>query len=540
MRHKRRGIWQSIGWGEYLSRTCGVALGLERLGLGPGEVVSLVSESRPEWLYADMAIQALGLMSHAVHPTCPADQLVRQLARAGTRVAFVEHATQAASLLAASSVLPRLSLVVVFEDRGLRLLDDPRVLGLPSFAAPADDAGRAAFAERIAAGIGDDLAVLSPSAGQSGEPRIAAFSHASILRQAGLLHGGLGLQDGDRVLCFAPLAHLTDRLVATAAPLLNEVLVHFPESPATVANDLREVEPDWVHAPPRFWEKMKARTDSAALRSAPRARRLYERSMEGQSAGWLRSAARRKLRRSLGLGRVHHAFSGGAPVAAALADWYRALGVRLHDLYESAESCGPLVLKPDTARVDARGQLHVRAPLLLAGHWQDGALQPVQTDEDGWLPTGDIAARDAEGRLHVTGRDADRFTTSAGDLVSPAAVEAALQASSFIAAAWLIRTSAGQCACLLCLEEDSVLTFAQREGIPFTDFASLAAHPEIRALVQREIDALNGALPPSQRIASFGLLPGSLDDEVLTSALRIHRPVAARRFADRVEALGAG
>ena len=537
MRHKRRGIWQTIAWAEYLSRTCGIASGLERLGLRPGEVLSVVSESRPEWLYADMAIQALGLMSHAVHPTCTPKLLVRQLSRAGTRVAFVEHAAQAACLVAASSMLPRLRLVVVFEDRGLRQLQDPRVVGLTAFAPPADDAGRAALSDRIASGRGNDLSVLSPSAGQSGEPRMAAFSHASILRQAGVLRDELGLQNADRALCFAPLAQLTERLVATAAPLSCNVLVHFPESPATVANDLREVEPDWVHAPPRFWEKMKARTESAALRSAPRARRLYERSVEGRGAGWLGFAARRQLRRTLGLGRVQHAFSGGAPVSAALGAWYHAIGVRLQDMYESVETCGPVVLRPGMARVDAGGQLHVRAPVLMAGHWHEDALQPVRPDDDGWLPTGDFAVVDADGRPRVLGRHVDRFITSAGDWVSPAAVEAMLQSSSFVAAAWLVRSPEGRCACLLSLEEDCVLTYAQRNGIPFTDFSSLAAHPEIHALVQAQIDDLNNTLPAPQHIASFGLLPSDLGDEVLTAALWIRRDVAAARFADRLEAL---
>jgi long-chain acyl-CoA synthetase len=537
MRHKRRGIWQAIAWSEYLSRTCGIASGLERLGLQPGEVLSVVSESRPEWLYADMAIQALGLMSHAVHPTCTPTLLVRQLLRAGTRVAFVEHAAQAACLVAASSMLPRLRLVVVFEDRGLRQLEDPRVVSLTAFAPPADNAGLAALSQRIGTGRGVDLSVLSPSAGQSGEPRMAAFSHATILRQSDVLLDQLGLRDANRVLCFAPLAQLTERLVATAVPLSCDVLVHFPESPATVPNDLREVEPDWVHAPPRFWEKMKARTESAALRSAPRARRLFELSMEGQGAGWLRSAARRQLRRTLGLGRVHRAFSGGAPVSAALGAWYLAIGVQLEDMYESVETCGPLVLGPETARVDASGQLHVRPPATLAGHWHDDALQPVRRDDRGWLPTGDIAAVDAGGRFSVLGRDADRFITSAGDWVSPAAVEAVLQTSSFIAAAWLVRTAQGRCACLLSLEEDCVLTYAQRQGIPFTDYSSLAARPEIHALVQAQIDNLNNALPASRRIASFGLLPSDLDDEVLTAALRIRRDVAAARFAQRLEEL---
>ena len=165
-----------------------------------------------------------------------------------------------------------------------------------------------------------------------------------------------------------------------------------------------------------------------------------------------------------------------------------------------------------------------------------GELRIVESD-------GAISAIDfrpfayADGRPRVLGRHVDRFITSAGDWVSPAAVEAMLQSSSFVAAAWLVRSPEGRCACLLSLEEDCVLTYAQRNVIPFTDFSSLAAHPEIHALVQAQIDDLNNTLPAPQHIASFGLLPSDLGDEVLTAALWIRRDVAAARFADRLEAL---
>ena len=126
------------------------------------------------------------------------------------------------------------------------------------------------FEARIAAGQGGDTAFLAGTAGTTGTPRLAAFSQAAAMRQGAAMQVALGTRDGDRSLCFVPLASAAERILAAVLPVLGHGLVHFPESPATVANDLREVEPHWVHAPPRFWEKLQARTESAALLTAPR------------------------------------------------------------------------------------------------------------------------------------------------------------------------------------------------------------------------------------------------------------------------------
>lgn len=539
MRHKRRGIWRPVAWGEFFAAARAIGLALDRLGLAPGEVVTVVSESRPEWLFVDMAAQAMGFVSHAVYPTCSARRIGRHLALAGTRVVFVEDTGQAAKLLASAERLPRLARVVVFEERGLREIDDPRVIGLGAFVAANDASAHSLFEQRIAAGQGSDIGFLAGTAGSTGAPRIAAVTQATALRQAAEIRASLGVKDGDRILCFVSPANAAERLFAAVLPVLGDCLVHFPESPATVANDLREVEPHWVHAPPRFWEKLQARAESAALRSAPGARRLYRRSVDGTAAGWLQRAARRQVRRSLGLARVRQVFSGGAAASASLAQWYQGIGVPMVDLYESAETSGPCLLLPSTARIAQDGELQLKPAALMAGYWREGALQPAALTHDGWLHTGDLAVKDAAGEVRVVGRLSESFTTALGTQVAPGAMEAALQASAFIAGAMLVGAQRGHCACLVSLEEESVLSYAQSQGIPFTDYSNLLLRPEVHALVQAEIDRLNASLAEGHRIRRFGLLPRALSahDEEMTPALRIQRRMAERSFSAQIEAL---
>ena len=433
--------------------------------------------------------------------------------------------------------------MVVFEERGLRELHDPRVIGFGAFIAVSETRPEPLFEQRIAAGQGGDIGFLVSTAGSTGTPRIAAITQATALRQAAEMRATLGAQDGDRILCFVPMANAAERMFAAVLPVLGDCLVHFPESPATVGNDLREVEPHWVHAPPRFWERLQARTESAALRSAPRARRLYRRSVEdtgsGTATGWLQRAARLQVRRSLGLARARQVFSGGAAAAASLARWYQAIGVPMVDLYESAETCGPCLLLPSMARIAGDGELQLKPVAITAGYWHEGELQPPASTHDGWLHTGDLAVSDAAGALRVVGRLSESFATASGERVAPGAMEAALQASAFIAGAVLVGAQRSHCACLVSLEEESVLTYAQSQGIPFTDYANLVLRPEVNALVKAEIDRLNASLAEGRRIRSFSVLQRALSvhDEEMTPALRIHRRRAERSFSEQIEAL---
>jgi long-chain acyl-CoA synthetase len=348
LREKRRGIWRSISWHDYHDAVLRIATGLERAGLRRGEVVSIVSESRPEWLYVDMAAQALGCISHGAYPTCPPHRVVHQLALAGARVVFVDNADQAVKILEEGQLLPALERIVVFDARGLGALNDAQVVGLNAFVGEQTipDADRQRLERWVGEARSGDVAFLASTAGSSGTPRLAAIDHDAALRRAVSMQNAVDVRAGDRVLCFVPLANVAERMFSAVLPLLLECEVHFPESPATVANDLREVQPDWVHAPPRFWEKLRARTESIAMVASPLSRRLYRDCINAASSGWLTSLSRRHILRSMGLAQARCGYSGGAPVAPSLQRWFDAIGMPLADVYESAETCGPALLQP--------------------------------------------------------------------------------------------------------------------------------------------------------------------------------------------------
>lgn len=544
LRHKCRGIWRSVSWQEYRDAVLRIAQALERLGLGKGAVVSIVSESRPEWLYVDMAAQASGCVSHGVYPTCAAPRTSQQLALAGTDIVFVEDAWQASKILQAGQVPAALRAIVVFDTRGLRELRSDQVMSLADFMGDPviDDAAIRRFEQRAASVGEEDVAFLCATAGSVGAARLAAITHACALRRAQTLRVAFDVRAQDRTLCFVPLANAAERMFSAVLPLQMDVRVYFPESSATVANDLREVQPDWVHAPARFWERLLARTESAAMLASPLARRLYARSVDVASTGWTSDVSRRHLLRSMGLARARAGYSGGAAVAPALHHWFQAMGLRLWDVYESAETCGPALRLPlagavgdaelqTEVRIGADDELMLRPAALFSGYWVNKTLTAPASTPEGWLATGDVVRAESDG-LRVAGRLAHRFHTQDGRHVLPEAIERELHANPYIASAVVMRADDGRCAGLLGLEMESILCFAQTQAIPFVDFSHLVRSEPIRTLLQKQVDALNRQLEDGQRIDRFSLLaespsPGGED---MTPALRARRSLLIERF----------
>lgn len=545
LRHKRRGVWHSVSWHDYYENVVRVASAIQRLGLRRGAVVSIVSESRPEWLYADMAAQASGCVSHSIYPSCSAGLTGRQLDLAGSDLVFVENAEQAHKVLGAKLSLPALRAIVVFDTRGLRELKSDHVLSLADFTGdqPVDASELRRFEQQVGEVRMDDIAFVCPTAGSGGAPRLAAITHACALRRARTMQAAFDARAEDKTLCFVPLANVAERMFSAVLPLLTPLQVHFAESASTVANDLREVQPNWVHAPARFWEKLLARTESSALLASPLARRLYQRSTDPACTDWMSGLSRRRLLHGLGLARARTGYSAGAASSARLPQWFHAIGLKLLDVYESAETCGPALRLPvalsdgdaelgTQVKIGANDELLLRSAALFAGYWSHKSLEPLPMSAGGWLATAD-AVQTEGGRIRVAGRVAHWLCTNEGRQVPPGVVELELHANPYIASAVVTGSSAGQCVCLLGLEMDSVLAFAQTQAIPFVDFSHLVRDGAIRSLLHQQIEGVNQRLGDGLRIVDFRVLAESphAGDEELTPALRAQRELFLKRFA---------
>lgn len=545
LRYKRGGLWSTLTWREFFERGRAIGLAMADEGFGRGDVVSIVSDNRPEWLIVDMAAQALGCISHGVYPGNSAGRVAQALEMAGSRIVFVENAEQLAKLLAAGENCARVRRIVVMQPEGLRHVEDRRVARFADWLTRGEELARqrpGTFDETIDAGTADAILLLASTAGTTGPPRLAAIDHARYLQRLHAARIWLPLETGDRLLSFVPLSQVSERLLVQSALLMNGGLLHFPESIATVVNDLAEVAPRLLAAPSRFWERLHARTDLFMRHdAAPLARAAYVRSLTAAPRRPWHRLLLKRVRASLGLQNMRMALVSGEQPTPDLAAWYEALDVPLFTGYTVAEMAGycsiaPLTTAGTASDVGLELELDVSGEILVKGmgrdlaYWTRGTLHPAPSCSRGSFRTGDIGTRSA-GNIRVVGRMP--LHAEGAEQPLPERVELALRTSPYIADAIVIMAGQQVARCLLMLEEERVRRYAQDRDLTFSDYASLASNPDVVELLAEQVDQVNRSLDDGLRVKRFDIIARPLhpDDDELTPSLRLNRRVVQQNYS---------
>ena len=574
LRHKARGLWHSIRWADYHENARAVGLALAAEGVARGEVVTVLAENRPEWLYADMGAQCMGMIGNGIYPTSSPEQVAYVLNDSQTRVLFVEDDEQLDKVRAVRDRCPSLRRIVVMDTEGLRGLDDPQVRDFAGFIA----GGRALAATRgsdfdqaIDAGRPGDVAFLVYTSGTTGAPKGAMIAQRNLIFQLGTVRQYLTVAQGDKTLSFLPLCHIAERMSSVFNQLAIGYIVHFPENSGTVTQDMREVSPHMVFAPPRFWEKMYSQVELAMRDAIAPARAVYRaalaegmRAAEARLAGaprgqwdtaklrWLRRIGFSNIRDSLGLASVKNAITGAAPVPPELLKWYLAIGVDLIEGFGMTETTGFVCATPPqrikvgfagtTApgvelRLGADDEILVRGGNVFAGYWQLPARTADAIDAEGWLHTGDCGVIDADGYLAIRDRIKDIIITSGGKNITPSNIENQLKFSPYVSDAVVIGEMRNYLTALVMIDYDNVAKFAQDSAVPYTDFASLTRAPEVLRLIEREIEVVNQRLARVEQIKTFRILAQLLtaEDEELTPTMKLKRRVIASKYASLVD-----
>ncbi|MGH7003383.1 MAG: AMP-dependent synthetase/ligase, partial [Alphaproteobacteria bacterium] len=576
LREKRHGLWRAITWRDYGEKARQVAHALAALGLARGDVVSVLSENRPEWLFCDLGAQSLGVIGNGIYTTSSPGQTAYMLQDSRSRIVFVEDEEQLDKVLAVRDSCPALRHIVVFETEGLRGFSDAMVTNFAAFLERGVDHARAhshLVEEAVAAALPDETAILIYTSGTTGPPKAAMIRHGNIAAQIGRAHIMTPLLDGDRTLSFLPLCHVAERMSAVFNPLVLGNTVHFAESADTLLEDQRAVQPDALFAPPRTWEKMNAIVSLAVADATPLQRCAYQWSIRvGQRAEaaidrgkkpnlglrLLRRASAAlilgNLRRFLGLGRIRYAMTGAAPVAPEIISWFRALGIDLREAYGLTESCGLATVNPlgrnrvgtvgppppgIEIKLDSTGEILIRGGNVFGGYLNKPAETAAAVDKEGWLHTGDVGALDPDGYLRITDRLKDVMITAGGKNVTPSEIENQLKASPYISDAVVIGDKRPYLTALVMIDLENVARFAQDQRVPFTNYASLCAAEPVQGLIQREIETVNAKLARVETIKKFRLIDVLLtaEDEELTPTMKLKRKVVAQKYGPLIEGM---
>jgi len=575
LREKKYGIWQQVTWDAYAAHVRAVCLGLLELGLERGDKLAVISGNRPAWIYAELAAQAAGAIPVGIFVDSLPEHVRLILHHSEARFVLVEDQEQADKILAVRDALPSVERIIVDDMRGLEGHKDASLISLDDVERMGRDAdtrepGR--YEALLERGAPDDVAVLLYTSGTTGTAKAAMISHRNLLATATNVTCVDPVRDTDEIVSFLPFAWIGEQNLSVAIALQAGATVNFPEEPATVREDLREIGPHVLIAPPRFWEAMcseyqvKIADAPAIKRAATRlalaigaraaARRVDGRALSAGTRLMKRLAQVLALRTMLdkfGLTRVRYAYTGGAPLGPEIFGFFRAIGLNLKQVYGQTESSGICVLHPDTdvraetlgkptpgtrVRVSESGEILVAGENVFLGYYKN-AEATAKTISDGWLSTGDAGLVDDRGHLVMIDRLTDVLRLADGSRFSPALIENKLKFSPHVREAVVIGEDRPHVVALIQIDMGTVGNWAEANRLPFTTFKDLSQKAEVTALVADVVARVNEDLPGVARIRAFGLFDKELhaDDGELTRTQKVRRSTILTKYQEMIEDL---
>jgi long-chain acyl-CoA synthetase len=573
LREKDLGLWKVFTWNDYQSRVHDFALGLVELGLGRGDVVGIIGDNRPDWVAAEIASHAIGAMSLGLYRDVLDEEAAYLLNYGEARLVFAEDEEQVDKLLSLADRAPHLKHIVYSDPRGLRKYDDPRLMSADKLAAMGrEHAGREAglYDRLVDATSGEDVAILCTTSGTTAHPKLAMLAAGRMLRHCATYLAFDPKGPDDEYVSVLPLPWIMEQVYVLGKGLLCRMKVNFVEEPDTMMNDFREIAPTFVLFAPRVWEAIAADVRARVMDSSPLKQRLYHLGMKAGLSALDRNRHSavantllfRALRDRLGFTRLRSAATGGAALGPDTFKFFQAMGVPLRTLYGQTETLGAYTLHregevdPDTTgvamseaielRIDnpdihGVGEIMVRHPNMFLGYYKNPQASAADI-EDGWLHSGDAGYFNDKRQLVVIDRIKDLAETARGERFSPQYLENKLKFSPYIAETVVLGAGRERLAAMICIRFSIISKWAEKNRIAFTTYTDLSSRPEVYALLQREVEAVNATLPPAQRISRFLLLYKELDadDGELTRTRKVRRGVINEKYADIIEGIYGG
>jgi long-chain acyl-CoA synthetase len=576
MRKKGFGIWQEITWHNYRLHVEELFHGLRHLGMQRGDVVCILSANRPEWLYADLACQCAGALPLGIHSGSLEPEVEFIVNHNQARFIVLENQGQADKILGILDKIPSLEKFIVIKWDGMELYDHPKLVSYEDVKSVGRRMAREfplELEESVAAIKPTDVAFLSLTSGTTTNPKSVMLSHRCVIALADSLLAVEAYDQNDEEISYPPLPWITERFFSVILHMKARYKVNFPETMEMniVLENMRELWPTILAAPPRIWESLftsvcvrrentswfkrkilgvfmpvaeeVAKGRQAKKRISPVLNILY---LIGDLAVY------RKIRDHLGLRHLRSAYTTGSALCPEVYTFFHAIGVNLRQIYGQTEAggfcCiqGPCEADPETVgrplpavkiTISDSHEILVRSPDFL-GYYNDPSLTN-ESLRGCWQATGDEGYLRDDGHLVVVDRQKDLIRTVLGHKLSPQSLENWLKFSPYIKEAIVVGQGRPFVAVMVQIDLDYVGNWAQRGGIPYTTYRDLVSKPQVVELIRKVVEEVNQMLDEPCRIKRYKLLEKELDpdDGEMTRTAKLRRDSANRKFKGLIESL---
>jgi long-chain acyl-CoA synthetase len=567
MLYRQNGEWLPVSAREFGQNVIRTAHALHALGIKPGDRVALLSENRPEWSTADMAILLLKAVTVPLYTTLTPEQTAFALADSQCRAIFLSSDQHLHKVI---SILPHTQIEKIITMDSIEFTGDlassvQNCVTMRQITEQGPNTLGAELETRARSTAPDDLATIVYTSGTTGASKGAMLTHGNIACniQCSLL--GFNMHPGLVSISFLPLCHITARHVDFAMFYHGVTLAYCPFI-QDLPQVLQEVRPSIFVAVPRVYEKIHAQAELKAKGFPKRAiftwalgigRRHKPTILAGNipsSPPWklANKLVFSKIREAMG-GQVAVFVSGGAPLGRELAEWYASVGIRIHEGYGLTETSPVIALNTPAhhrigtvgkimpnleVRIAEDGEILVRGPSVFHGYWK----RPEETRaafENGWFKTGDIGKTDADGFLSVTDRKKELIKTSGGKFIAPQPIENSLKLNPMVGVAALLGDRRKFAAVIISPNFALLEQWARDNKIQFGSRAELVAHPKAQELYAEIVEGVNQKLARFEKLKRVIVVPDEFTAEngALTPSLKLRRRVVEERYRQQIDEL---
>ncbi|MEP1291547.1 MAG: AMP-binding protein [Nitratireductor sp.] len=576
VREKERGIWRESTWADYVDEVLACAAGLEVVGVAPGKAVLILGDNRARLYQGMLAISLLGAYAMPAYPGATLEELQHFLGEVEIVAAFAEDQEQVDKILELRSASASgIAHVIYDETRGLGTYEDDGLMSWDHLIEIGQreldgDAGRReAILNRAKP---EDPAIFMHSSGTTGKPKGIVLSQKNVLAAARNGHAAGAFDENEEILAYLPMAWVGDFAITVGAALLWRFTVNVPERQETVVRDMREIAPTFYLAAPRSWDQMLTTIQVGMENSTPFKKWLYHffmdravaaetRKLNGKSGGALEPLGRflgealvfGPIKDQFGMSRLKNAFTGGEAIGEDTFVFYRALGIKLRQLYGQTENSAINAIQaPGEVRLHTvgkpapgvelkiadDGEILMRSDSVFEGYFNKPEAT-AEALEDGWLHTGDAGYIEDDGHLVVLGRVSEVMHTAGGERYVPNYIENRLKFSPYIKDAAVLGAGLDELTAMVCVDFEAVGHWAEVNGVPYVSYADLSQRGEVAKLLHEAFLRVNKALTEPLRLQRFVSLPKEFDpdDGEITRTRKLRRKVVQERYADVVAAL---
>ncbi|HJL78393.1 MAG TPA: long-chain fatty acid--CoA ligase, partial [Candidatus Marinimicrobia bacterium] len=562
---KVKGVWESQTWGEYGANAKKIGQALLTSGMNPGDKVSILSQTRLEWVMCDMAIMCIGCVTAPVYHSNTKEQVLYIAEHSDARLMFIEDQEQLDKILEIWGRLPNVEKAVVFD--AYHPKDLPNVTSFADFIETGIDDD--SFEQRIESSKPEEVISFIYTSGTTGHPKAGIINSDNVISMIKYLPDMLDIRKEDISLAYLPLAHIAERLLGHFLKLVYGNETAFAESIEDMPDNTRQVGPTILFGTPRVYEKYYARISTGIGDATWVQKKVYNWSVEtGRKRSELLSKKEsipitlkfksaiakfliyNKIKDIFG-GRIRFMISGAAPISPEIIHYFKWMGITIYEAYGMTETTGVISCnKPGFVKIGSVGQLLpetevkiaddgeicVRAPQNIKEYYKNEEatnelLKPGSNDSF-WLHTGDVGHIDEDGYLFITDRKKDLIITAGGKNVAPQNIENLLKTSPYVSQAMVFGDKKPYLTALITMDEDEIAKFARDHKLLYQDLANLSKKEEVHELYRQEVHLKNEKLASYETIKKFFVLEEDFDQDKdeLTPTLKVRRKVVTERY----------